>query len=59
MKAHAHRDCSMSGYMSSKKTMEINPDNPIMQELRTRADADKADKTMKDLSLIMFEFGKS
>ncbi|KAL8120806.1 hypothetical protein AgCh_017839 [Apium graveolens] len=55
IKAQALRDSSMAGYMSSKKTMEINLENAIMEDLRKRADADKNDKSVKDLVLLLFE----
>merc|ERR1711916_154989 len=55
MKAQALRDSSMSSYMASKKTMELNPDHSIVQALREKADADKNDRTVKDLVWLLFE----
>ncbi len=55
MKAQALRDTSTMGYMAAKKHLEINPDHPIVDSLRQKADADKNDKSVKDLVLLLFE----
>lgn len=51
----ALRDTSTMGYMAAKKQLEINPEHPIIDCLRQKAEADKNDKSVKDLVLLLFE----
>ena len=55
MKAQALRDSTQSAYMTSKKTMEINPTNSIIVALREKADADQSDKTVRDLIWLLYD----
>jgi molecular chaperone HtpG len=55
MKAQALRDSSTSSYMMSKKTMEVNPTNPIIASLRDKVAADQSDKTVKDVIWMLYD----
>merc|ERR1712122_445090 len=54
-KAQALRDTSTLGYMAAKKHLEINPDHSIVNTLREKAEADKNDRAVKDLVMLLFE----
>ncbi|NXT27443.1 HS90B protein, partial [Syrrhaptes paradoxus] len=54
-KAQALQDNSTMGYMMAKKPLELNPDHPIVKTLRQKADADKNDKAVKDLVVLLCE----
>merc|ERR1719265_2575573 len=55
MKAQALRDSNSSAYMMSKKTLEINPTNPIIVSLRDKVAADQGDKTVKDVIWMLYD----
>ena len=55
MKAQALRDSNSSSYMQSKKTMEVNPSNPIIASLRDKVSADNTDKTVKDVIWMLYD----
>uniref|UniRef100_A0A8C9WPL1 Heat shock protein 90 alpha family class A member 1 n=1 Tax=Scleropages formosus TaxID=113540 RepID=A0A8C9WPL1_SCLFO len=55
MKSQALRDNSTMGYMTAKKHLEINTEHPIIETLRQKAEADKNDKAVKDLVILLFE----
>jgi len=55
MRAQALRNTGMGSYMVSKKTFEVNPEHPIVVQLRKKTEADKNDKTVKDLIWLLWE----
>merc|ERR1712048_780489 len=55
MKAQALRDTSTMGYMAAKKHLEINAEHQIMVALKAKVDADKNDKSIKDLIVLLYE----
>jgi len=55
MKAQALKDSSTMGYMAAKKNLEINADHSIINALAERVEADKNDKGVKDLVMLLWE----
>ncbi|GAB6022104.1 Heat shock protein 83 [Chamberlinius hualienensis] len=55
MKAQALRDSSTMGYMAAKKHLELNPEHSIVIALNQKALADKNDKSVKDLVMLLYE----
>merc|ERR1712167_406612 len=55
MKSQALRDSSSTSYMMSTKTMEVNPQNPIISSLREKVAADQGDKTVKDVIWMLYD----
>ena len=55
LRAQALRDSTQAMYMVPAKTMEINPVNPIVVNLREKIAADAADKTVKDLIWLLYD----
>ena len=54
MKAQALRNNSF-GAMTSKKTMEINPDNSIIKSLKEKVKENRNDAVVKDLVWMLFD----
>uniref|UniRef100_UPI00358E5B4C endoplasmin n=1 Tax=Myxine glutinosa TaxID=7769 RepID=UPI00358E5B4C len=58
MKAQAYqtgRDPAATFYANQKKTLEINPQHPLIKKLLGLVKADPKDNTAKDLAVLLFE----
>jgi len=55
MKAQALRSAGMGQYRVAKKSFELTPEHPIIIQLRKKVEADKNDKTVKDLIWLLRE----
>ena len=55
MKAQALRDNSMTSYMISKKTLEINPKHGIIKELKAQLEKDANSSNIKDTIWLLYD----
>ena len=55
MKAQALRNDNIMNHMMGKKILEINVESDIIQELFRRLNVDKNDKTIKDITWLLYE----
>jgi len=54
--AYAKQDDAMSGfYLKQKKTLEINPKHPIMEELLKRVEDEKLDEETAEIAKVLFD----
>lgn len=55
MKAQTFADASKQAYMTSKKTLEINPRHPMIKELATKSSENPDDPGLRDLANLLFD----
>jgi molecular chaperone HtpG len=55
MKAQALRDNSMTSFMVSKKTLEVNANHPIIAKLNEKLTENENDPTVRDLVWLLFD----
>merc|ERR1719162_2168334 len=55
MKAQAFQNKDQLNMMSGRKTLEINPNHPVIVDLLNKVKADKEDKTAVDSASVLFQ----
>merc|ERR1712061_778674 len=55
MKAQAFQNKEQISMMSGRKTLEINPNHPVVVDLLSKIKADKEDKAAKDTAAVLFQ----
>merc|ERR1712174_18095 len=55
MKAQAFQNKDQLSMMSGRKTLEINPNHPVVVDLLTKIKADKSDKAAADTAQVLFQ----
>jgi len=55
MKAQAFQNKDQLSMMSGRKTLEINPNHPVVADLLAKVKADKSDKAAVDTAQVLFQ----
>merc|ERR1712176_964024 len=55
MKAQAFQNKDQVGMMSGRKTLEVNPNHPVVIDLLSKIKADKEDKASVDTAQVLFQ----
>merc|ERR1711959_8562 len=55
MKAQSFQNKDQINMMSGRKTLEINPNHPVIADLLTKIKADKQDKSATDTAQVLFQ----
>merc|ERR1712086_1082371 len=55
MKAQAFQNKDQLSMMSGRKTLEINPNHPVIADLLQKVKADKEDKAAVDSAAVLFQ----
>merc|ERR1712157_326925 len=55
MKAQAFQNKDQIGQMSGRKTLEVNPNHPVVIDLLSKIKADKEDAAAKDTAQVLFQ----